>query len=167
MNAMDVPELFEVETNNKWQDTPLERYYTLNNRAKGEQGENIVQAILESLGYIVEPRKNSGHDRIVNGVKTEIKFSAATDRNYKWQFTFNHIGFKKDWDEIIFCGVNGDLNIQMVKYSKDEIPLEFFNRQQGGESGGNDDFMSFNNKSTQLLRGGTCIINGMEKSNEN
>ena len=162
MNAMNCPELFNCETNNPWEGTPLERYYTVDPKKKGAQGEKIAMAILENLGYDVKPRTNAGHDCIVNGVKTEIKFSAASKRNYNWQFTFNHIGFEKDWDQIIFVGVNGDLNIHITKYDKNELSMEFLSHQQGGSKSNNDDFMSTGVKSTQLLTNGEYLLNGME-----
>lgn len=162
MNAIDCPELFNCETNNPWVGTPLERYYSLDPKNKGSQGEKIASAILTYLGYNVQPPINTGHDRLINGVKTEIKFSAASKRNFNWQFTFNHIGFEKDWDNIIFVGINGDLNIHIVKYTKDNLPKELLNHQQGGSKSNNDDFMSTGKNSTQLLINGECILNGME-----
>ena len=64
---------------------------------------------------------------------------------------FNHIGMEKDWDEIILCCVNGDMEIRMVSFTKDNFPLELCSRQQGGKSGGNDDFMCNANNSFDLL----------------
>lgn len=162
MNAMDCPELFKCETNNPWAETPLEQYYALDPKKKGAQGEKIASTILTHLGYDIKPRTSVGNDILVNGVKTEIKFSAASKRNYKWQFTFNHIGFEKDWDQIIFVGVNGDLNIHISKYNKNELTKQFLSHQQGGSKSNNDDFMSTGLKSTELLKHGEYLLNGME-----
>lgn len=136
---------------NPWENTVMEGYYNVNNRQKGVRGEEIVEELLKQLGYEVKRRTNEGHDRIVNGIKTEIKFSAATDRNYNYEFTFNHIGLHKDWDEVIFCGVNGDLTVRMVRFNRETFPFEFFNVQQGGKNGGNDDHMCAGKRSTALL----------------
>ena len=162
MNAAECPELFKCDTGNPWAGTPLESYYAAHPKKKGVLGENITEAILTKLGYKVENRTNAGNDRLVNGITTEIKFSAATDRNYNWQFTFNHIGFEKDWDQIIFCGVNGDLNIHISKYTKDELTKQYLSNQQGGKKSNNDDFMSTGTNSTKLLMNGQCILNGLE-----
>ena len=161
MNAMDCPELFNCVLKNPWADTPLETYYLLNPKAKGTQGEKIAEAILIKLGYEVKPRTNSGNDRLVNNLKTEIKFSAASERNYEWRFTFNHIGFEKDWDQIIFVGVNGDLSIHIVKYDKDKLPKDLLSHQQGGSKSKNDDFMCTGENSTKLMMLGECLLNGM------
>jgi hypothetical protein len=136
---------------NPWAGTILEGYYALNPASKGSKGEQAVEEMLKQLGYDVQRRKNAGHDRVINGVKTEIKFALAVNRNENFQCIFNHIGMEKDWDEIILCCVNGDMEIRMVSFTKDNFPLELCSRQQGGKSGGNDDFMCNANNSFDLL----------------
>lgn len=164
MNAIDISELFICDSTSPWVDTILNDFYLLNPKAKGAKGEEIAAAILTNLGHTVEKtnvQNNGPFDRLVDGKKTEIKFSLASQRNYDWRFTFNHIGFKKDWEQIIFVGINGDLNIHIVKYNKDELSMDFLSRQQGGKSGDNDDFMSSGLKSKQLMMNGECLLNGM------
>lgn len=162
MNAFDRPELFKCDFTNPWKDTPLEDYYCVSPKQKGVQGEKIAETILKELGYDVKPATSSGNDRLVNGIKTEIKFSAASEKNSDWKFTFNHIGFKKDWDDIIFVGVNGDLRVHITRYNKESFPKEYLSHQQGGKSGDNDDFMSTGTKSQKLMLGGEYLLNGME-----
>ena len=141
----------EKMSSNPWAGTVLEGYYTVNNRQKGARGEEIVEELLKQLGYKVQPPVATGHDRIVNSIKTEIKFSASTARNYDYEFTFNHIGLQKDWEEIIFCGINGDLEIRMVRFNRETFPFELFNTQQGGKDSGNDDYMCVGKYSRMLL----------------
>ena len=141
----------EKMSTNPWANTIMEGYYALNNRVKGSRGEEIVEELLKQLNYNVSSAKNSGHDRIVNGIKTEIKFSAATNRNCNFEFMFNHIGMSKDWEEIIFCGINGDLEIRMVRFNRKTFPFELFNIQQGGQSSENDDYMCTGKQSCRLL----------------
>jgi hypothetical protein len=136
---------------NPWNGTILEGYYALNPASKGSKGEQAVEEILKQLGYNVQRRKNAGHDRIVNGVKTEIKFALAVNRNNEYQCIFNHIGMNKDWDEIILCCVNGDMEIRMISFTKNTFPIDLCSRQQGGKDGGNDDFMCNANNSYNLL----------------
>ena len=147
----EVVECLERMSSNPWAGTIMEGYYALNNRAKGARGEEIVEVLLKQLGYAVTPAKTPGHDRIVNNIKTEIKFSAATSRNENFEFIFNHIGMGKDWEHIVFCGVNGDLEVRMVCFSRDTFPFELFNTQQGGQNGGNDDFMCAGKQAKALL----------------
>ena len=138
---------------NPWENTILENYYNSNPASRGSKGEKIVSAILTNLGYDVKDResKNTGHDRIINGVKTEIKFALAAERNTKYGCIFNHVGMQKDWDEIIFCCINGDLEIRIIKYTKDNLPMNLFNTQQGGKNSNNDDYMCNSTNSKALL----------------
>ena len=144
-------------TENPWKNTPYEEYYSINNKTKGAVSEIILENILKNIfNFNVSERINEGHDRIVNNIKTEFKFSLATKRNIKHQYMFNHIALEKDWDRIIFCGINGDLQVDLVWFTKDEIKkilndLNYFNHQQGGEKSQNDDYMSTGLKSTNLI----------------
>ena len=142
----------------KWKGTSLEEYEMLNPKAKGKFGEGVITFIAENYGLNVQPHKdeNDDYDLIINGIKTEAKFSGATERNYKWQFTFNHIAMEKDWDRLILMGINGDLQYKIVWFTKDEIAEimqceSFLNHQQGGKYSKNDDFMCSQNKATKLL----------------
>ena len=147
----EVVECLERMSSNPWSGTIMEGYYALNNRAKGARGEEIVEVLLKQLGYSVNPAKHSSYDRIVNGINTEIKFSAATGRNNDFEFIFNHIGKGKEWEEVIFCGINGDLEIRMVRFNRDTFPYELFNTQQGGKNGNNDDLMCSGKQARALL----------------
>lgn len=164
MNVIDIPELFICDLSSPWAGTPLNDFYSLNPKKKGIQGEKIAGAILEKIGYNVQYNapNNGGFDMTVDGKKTEIKFSLASERNFDWRFTFNHIGFKKDWEQIIFIGINGDMNIHIVKYNKNNLPKDLLSHQQGGKTGGNDDYMCSGLKSKMLMIGGECLLNGMK-----
>ena len=146
MNAfIDLAKYFIVEDNsNPWSGTSLEGYYKLNPRAKGLFGEKVVENILNDIyHWNIEPADNSknlGYDCKINGVKTEIKFSTALEKNEKWKCKINHIGFEKDWDQIICACVNGDGNMRIVMFSKDNFPKELLSHQQGGKTSQNDDY---------------------------
>ena len=142
----------------KWKGTPMEEYEMLNPKAKGKFGEGIITSIAEGYGLNVQPheRENAQYDFFINGIKTEAKFSGATDRNCKWRFTFNHVGLEKDWDRLILMGVNGDLQYKIVWFTKDDIKTimreeSFLSHQQGGKESKNDDFLSSSTKATKLL----------------
>lgn len=143
--------LEKLATSNPWKDTILENYYTLNPASKGSHGEKIVEEILKQFNYEVKPRVNAGHDRIVNGVKTEIKFALAVNANSDFKCIFNHVGMEKDWEQLILCCVNGDMEIRMVSFTKDNLPIELWTRQQGGKNGGNDDYMCNADNSCKVL----------------
>lgn len=147
----NVIKCLEEMSTNPWSGTIMEGYYASNNRQKGARGEKIVEELLKQFNMSIKQAENPGHDRIINGIKTEIKFSAATERNNDYKFTFNHVGLNKDWKEIIFCGINGDLEIRMVRFNKENLPIELFRVQQGGASSGNDDYMCVQERSKELL----------------
>lgn len=158
MNIYELKEQFQIVSNNPWAGTPLESYYLAPAKSKGSKGEEIVSHILTYLGYQVKPRQNTGHDRIVNGVKTEIKFATAINRNAEWGCMFNHIGFEKDWDEILLVCVNGDGNIRGVVYNKNNFPKDLANHQQGGVKSDNDDYLINSNNSYNVLFNEVCTI---------
>ena len=141
MNAFVTNYFNDIISTNPWSDTSVANYYALSNAAKGSAGEQIVESILKEKGYTVEPRVNTGHDRIINGRKTEIKFCLATKRNTQFKTTFNHIGFNKDWEDILFVCINGDGEIASALYSKENFPHDMIHHQQGGNTSDNDDFM--------------------------
>ncbi len=107
-------EFLDTNQHNNWEGTPLEKYCTLSTKNKGVYGEMVVEEYMTTvLKCLVEPPTNPGHDRIIDGYKTEIKFSLANSPNKKGQklicpdeFTFNHLAQNKDWERFIFFGVN-------------------------------------------------------------
>lgn len=141
----------ECDLSNYWQETPYESYYQIGAKSKGVVGEHIIKCYLQDKGFSVIPRISPGHDMIINNIKAEVKFSLASKRNYCNEYTFNHIGVLKDWERIIFCGINGDLQEQVVWFSKEDMigivgDNRYFSRQEG-----DDDFFSMGGRSKNLL----------------
>ena len=151
MDIFELKDYFTLDNTNPWKNTPLENYYALNPAAKGNKAETIVSNILTSMGHKVANRENAGHDRIIDGIKTEIKFALAAERNCDWGCIFNHIGFEKDWDQILLICVNGDGNIRGVTFNKDTFPKNLLNHQQGGSNSTNDDYMVNSTNSKEIL----------------
>ncbi len=146
---------FGLSSNNLWEGTPFEKYYQTGAKQKGALGELIVTSFLKNKGFSIEKSTDLGHDRIVNGWKTEIKFSCATKRNFDFLFTFNHISFCKDWDRIIFCGINGDLEARIVWFSKEDMKIllqeGLLKHQQAGKDNNLDDYCIMSKNSNKLL----------------
>lgn len=130
-------------------------YAELGPKQKGGYGEIIASLLFKSRGSKVEPRINSDHDFIIDGYKTEIKFSAANrgEKNGKAYlkenvFALNHLALGKDWDRLVFIGVNPDNKEDVVFWiSKDDARecIEkglYIKSQQSGKKSGNDDYMS-------------------------
>ena len=146
---------FGLSSNNPWEGSPFEKYYQTGAKQKGALGELIIASFLENEGMRIEKPKNQGHDRIINDWRIEIKFSCASKRNKDFLFTFNHISFCKDWERIIFCGINGDLEAKIVWLSKEDIKKlldeGILKHQQAGQENNLDDYCIMGTNSKKLL----------------
>jgi hypothetical protein len=138
-----------IENNIKdpWEKTNFKDYVYLSPKCKGIFGEIFLEKYLKELDYTVTKRKNSGHDRIIENKKVEIKFSLCT-KYIKDNFIINHISKEKDWDILIFVGVNPKEQDLRVKWFSKENFIEdlkkedtVFKHQQGGKKIKNDDYI--------------------------
>tara|TARA_R100000808_G_C2139233_1_gene147203 strand:- start:754 stop:1365 length:612 start_codon:yes stop_codon:yes gene_type:complete len=111
----NLKEYIDRSLHNNWRGTYFEDYPRMDPKQKGHFGEEYVEGFMEmQLGAKVESPTNPGHDRIIDGYKTEIKFSLANSVRTKDDqkliqpdtFTFNHIAAEKDWERFIFFGIN-------------------------------------------------------------
>ena len=137
-----------------WEDTPFKGYVFMSPKQKGEFGERFVSKYLTAELCDVKRAKTStaGHDRVVNGILTEIKFSLAT-RNKKGgvkkdSFIINHVSRDKDWERLIFFGINKEeSDARLVWFTKEDFIAHIesddclFAHQQGGKSIENDDYI--------------------------
>ena len=146
-----------IEQNLKdpWKGTPFEGYVFMSPKQKGEFGERLTSKILANLNHEVKKAKTStaGHDRVVDNILTEIKFSLAIRNRSKGgviddKFIINHVSSGKDWERLIFVGVNQDeKDLRVVWFSKEDFNKNIssdnslFNVQQGGKGVGNDDYI--------------------------
>ena len=162
---MDIREYIRSMINDPWIDTDIEGYKFVGNVQKGKVGEVYVSNYMkDELGCEVLPADcgpNGPYDRIISGINTEIKFSAAHSdnkadvptlkRNKRGEvdWTINHVAVEKIWERLIFCGmdlVNGVAVPNLVWCIKQDFidclnETTLFNPQQGGQNGDNDDFM--------------------------
>jgi hypothetical protein len=137
-----------------WVGTPFEGYVFMSPKQKGEFGERFVSKYFVLKGSEVKRAKTStaGHDRVIDGILTEIKFSLAT-RDKKGgvkedQFIINHVSKDKDWERLVFFGINTtEEGSRLFWFSKEdflkhmESNARLFKHQQAGESTGNDDYI--------------------------
>jgi len=154
---------------NPWAGTRYEKHYELDNKQKGSKGEEILEALFVKLGCQVEKPLNTDHDRLVNGLKLECKFSLAqkdtrVGREGKvrpnW-WMLNHVAEGKDWEWLCFAGVNPEGHDPVVRMlSKDKFKElkrnekefdKYFSPQQGGKKAANDDWMTGTTKLNDLL----------------
>lgn len=139
-------------TKDPWIGTPFEGYVFMSPKQKGIFGERFVSKYFELNGSKVKKAKNTGHDRIIDDILSEIKFSLAT-RDKKGginedQFIINHVSKDKDWERLVFFGINpSEDDCRFFWFYKEDFiqHLEsgecLFSSQQGGKSIGNDDYI--------------------------
>ena len=143
--------------NDPYEETHFRGYTYLANSQKGVYGEKYITKYCQSLGQIVNNRINRGHDRIINNIKTEIKFSLSN--------MVNHVSIGKDWDRLLICIINPIQNIQNIKWIEKDVFIEikdtYFNHQQGGVGVRNDDYMCTANRLTNLLN--SDIMHSMDE----
>jgi len=142
----------DANAQDPWNDTMFRGYVFMSPKQKGEFGERFVSHYMEEEQCLVERAATStaGHDRVIDGILTEIKFSLAT-RNKKGgvkkdSFIINHISRDKDWERLIFFGINPDEeDARLVWFSKEDfianLDSGLFAHQQGGGKIGNDDYI--------------------------
>lgn len=137
-----------------WIATPFQSYVFMSPKQKGEFGERFVSKYFEARCSEVKRAKTStaGHDRLIDGIMTEIKFSLAT-RDKKGgvkedQFIINHVSKDKDWERLVFFGINPtEEECRFFWFTKDDFIQHLksdecvFAPQQGGKSIGNDDYI--------------------------
>ena len=142
--------IIKDKQNDIWKNSPFEGYVYLNPRQKGNFGEMFVEKLLTIGGHTVEKRSNSGHDRIIDDIKTEIKFGLC-NKGVNNCFLINHISKDKDWDRLIFCGINRtESDSIFIWFTKEDFCKliktnnDIFVHQQGGKKIKNDDYMCGN-----------------------
>ena len=154
--------LYDIE--DRWQGTALEGYQKLDPKGKGAYGENVVAEIFRMSGSVVIDPENPGHDRIVDSHKTEIKFSVAnkdakTNQPEKDKFMLNHVSVGKDWERLVFMGVNPKISEDSVfvwfthhDFAKPGgLKDKYFKPQQGGKKVDNDDWICASKNVQKLL----------------
>lgn len=144
----------EDNLSDPWTGTLLQGYVHLSPLQKGEFGERLVSKLLELKDmHVVRPSQTfSGFDRLIDGIKTEIKFSVAlrdgSGNVSKDSFFVNHVSKDKDWERVIFLGLNDAYGLEnrFMFFTKEDFVENVdsesspFRVQQSGNKGGNDDY---------------------------
>lgn len=145
-----------------WVNTPFEGYVRLSIHSKGKFGEEFIKKYMASRGAKVKKRTGVGHDTIIDDYKVESKFSLAnsnptTQRLISDSFFLNHISKEKDWDRLIFVGINPTIEESRIFWMTKQDFIESFNdpnpiftSQQGGQKIQNDDYKLSGNFTTLL-----------------
>lgn len=169
----DLVEFIKDNTYDPWINTRFEGYVYMKPKSCGAFGEMYVSKKMEEMGceVVSAPNSTAGHDRVIDGKKTEIKFSLASRRPQKLRklgksdtirnkFVINHLGRGKDWERFIFVCINKaedeDEDNHLIRwFTKEDFCStlhKFFRRQQGGKKAKNDDWMCSGADLEKLLR---------------
>lgn len=157
----------QQKTQDPWVGTPFERYVLMQSKPKGEFGERFVSKYFELKGSEVKRAKTStdGHDRVIDGFRTEIKFSLANREEKKGiahikkdQFMINHLAKGKDWDRVVIFAINPIWEeSHLIWFSKEDFvnnvdkPDCPIVKQQGGKPADNDDYFLTGTNITKLV----------------
>jgi|TARA_B110000196_G_C20774584_1_gene488216 hypothetical protein len=162
MEKFDTQKYIKGIINDPWLGTEFEGYKSLDPKQKGNLGEawvsNYMERMFNSIVKAADCGSNGPYDRIIDDYKTEIKFGLSHSDNKKQivkkdTFTINHVSVGKEWERLIFCGINLINGVptpnriawctkeDFIKCLELEGKNRLFNPQQGGNNGGNDDFI--------------------------
>lgn len=130
--------LIGAEIDTRWFKGPFAQLKLLPAKAKGKRFEQIATAIFEQKQMKVEKPVNTDHDRIVDGVKVEIKGSTIT-KDSDGNFSFLQIRPAQDYDFLVLETFWFDGTIKFHKISKQAImeliEKRVFVPQHGGTKG--------------------------------
>ena len=126
----------------RWEDSPFFKLKLMKAKQAGARYERIASNIMENLNHTVEKPLNTDHDRIIDGVKYEIKGSMLT-KGSEDKFSFLQIRPDQDYDAVLFMAIDFD-TIRLYQLSKEEIQSRIdagiFKKQHGGNKGNSRTF---------------------------
>lgn len=105
----------------RYKDSAFLSLKNLTSRKKGSQIEYLYQEYMESKGCVVTKCENTGHDRIVDGRKKEIKGSFIWDDNTKeLNFRWQQIRPDQDYDDVVFLAFFPD-RLEIYEADKETV----------------------------------------------
>jgi hypothetical protein len=133
----------------RYEDSPFRNIKLMDAKTKGKRYEQITECVLTKLGHTVTPPQNTQHDRIVDGIKVEIK--GSTLRKNLNDFTFLQIRPDDDYDELIFtlCYPHELYIYKMDKATvRANIESKTFSKQHGGKGRSSGTYCYYGTKET-------------------
>jgi hypothetical protein len=137
-----------------WKGSRYEGLAFAHPKQKGAAGERIVQDVCNSIDTDCTKARNTGHDRIIEGIPTEIKSSFCNEDTEKYSFL--QIRPAQDYEQILFVTIHPDF-IHMYLMSKDivyNLIDEGKITPQHGGRGGNSGTFSYYVTERRLLEDG-------------
>jgi len=121
------------EASSPWVGSPFEWVMSLASRSRGKAGEMLAEAWLRRIGLGVRSPVNSGHDRVVNDRKIEIKFSTLWQAG---QYVFQQLR-NQDYEYVFLLGVSPhEVSVWMPPKA---VAFEHAIPQHGGAAGTDTD----------------------------
>ena len=127
----------------RWATGPFLGLKVLPPKAKGKRYEQIASRILAEYSHDVQPAINSDHDRVIDGVKHEIKGSTVTKNTDDW-FSFLQVRPAQDYESLLLVCLWFDGRVDFYRLNKtsikDLIEQRIFKPQHGGSRGNSGTF---------------------------
>ncbi len=141
------PELLVEELEDpRYANSPFRYLKKLHAKQKGKRYEKITECVLKKIGYKVSKPTSTDHDRIVDGVKVEIKGSTLNKNTD--HFSFLQIRPDQDYDVIYFSMFYPDRLVIMAMSKdkiKENISHRIFKEQHGGEGADSGTYLYYGN----------------------
>ena len=158
IELIDAELLVEEKLDERYVNSPFKHLKNIPAKQKGSRFEKIVSNVLTKVGHTIQKAENSDHDRIINGVKTEIK--GATLVKKKNLFSFLQIRPEQDYQIMIFAMFYPN-ELVLMEMEKEQVvknvELGIFKKQHGGKRGGDETYLYYGNKETLLTIGATFV----------
>ena len=158
IELIDAEFLVEEKLDERYVDSPFKHLKPMHAKQKGSRFEKIVSGVLTKLGHTVRKAENSDHDRIINGVKVEIK--GATLVKKKNLFSFLQIRPDQDYCLMMFAMFYPN-DFVLMEMKKEQIvknvELGIFKKQHEGKAGSSKTYYYYGTKETLLTIGATFV----------
>jgi len=144
INLIDKTLLVQELEDSRYMNSEFRFLKQLHAKQKGKRYEEITACVLVNLGHTVSKPTSTDHDRIVDGLKVEIKGSCLNKGTN--HFSFLQIRPDQEYDEIMFSMFYPD-GLVIMKMTKekvlDAIRAGVFKKQHGGNKANSGTFMYY------------------------
>lgn len=149
MNLLEMIDSMLLEPEDRdlrYDNSPFKHIKAMGPKQKGKYYELFTENVLSQMGYGVTKPSNTDHDRIIDGVKTEIK--GGTLNKGTEVFCFLQIRPDQDYEELVFtmCYPQKLVIMKMTKAQiLAHIESNVFKKQHGGNKGNSRTYCYYGN----------------------
>jgi hypothetical protein len=152
--------LLEAESeDSRYANSPFRHLKQMHAKQKGKRYEKITECVIRKLGHTVSKPTNTDHDRIIDGLKVEIKGSTL-NKNTE-HFSFLQIRPSQDYDKMYFSMFYPD-KLVIVEMNKDKIieniKLRNFKKQHGGNKADSGTYLYYGNLESLTNIGAKVVV---------